>query len=52
MQRYGIFFILQIVFLFSTFITSAPNSAKKVATDGPAKTVETSMTFKFENKFI
>jgi hypothetical protein len=31
---------------FSHFETSAPNSAKKVPTEGPAKTVEQSMTFK------
>ena len=33
----------------SIFITSAPSSAKKVATEGPAKTVDRSITFKFSN---
>jgi hypothetical protein len=32
-------------------ITLAPNSAKKVPTEGPAKTVEASSMVRFENIF-
>ena len=35
--------------VFSILITFAPNSAKNVATDGPAKTVDASIIFKVEN---
>lgn len=34
----------------SILITSAPNSAKNIPTDGPAKTVEISITFISENR--
>ena len=34
---------------FSTLITVAPSSAKKVPTEGPARTVDASTTSNFEN---